>query len=673
MKRSFTIIISILSAVLLHAQEHDNRIVEKNDTLVPAVKVDHIKVARDIGHMGSSIKGIKAVITPLGEGDPIKWVQALPGVTTGADGTTSMFIRGGNMGNNLVTLDGVPIYGYSHILGMTTVVPQAVLSGATLSKGGFDGSESNFTAGHVRMDSKVPVDGFSAEGSLNNFLVGAHAEGTWKRFSGILSTRISPLTLEYAALKGALPKFMGGLDQFKARVGDVYGKFRFDMNDMTYMELSGFRSFDKYTIALGEDSNEQFGWNNLIGIFRINRNGLQTMTDFVTSYNVYDSFQYQDKMFRGVMNHLDLKSDLREFSMAFNQNHSLGSRRWYGLGYGARFNHISIAPGHASDNRNPTRHFFMNFYLQPSVSIPDIFSFKGFARTNFFSGTMRQSAFEYGVSTKVNMGKHVAFEATYDDLSQFYHTLEGLPTGWSLDMIVPSNDRMAPERSRQLSVGISSEIGNHSFSVAGFGKRMNGLVYFKYSQALFSGALLDWSRSIDTGNGDSYGGEFMYEYQSKDTYVRVGYTLSKTNRYGFMTLNDGAEFHARFDRTHVLNLTATWRDFTAALTWQSGNWENGASEKFLIDLLPDGTFTGDYYSTFNNFRMPAVFRLDLGYRHTFTHGIFNHEVSVGVCNVTNHFNPFMLYFDAKEENWKGLCLLPIMPNFSYIFSIGKNK
>ncbi|MBO4657480.1 MAG: hypothetical protein J5639_06880 [Bacteroidales bacterium] len=42
-----------------------------------------------------------------------------------------------------------------------------------------------------------------------------------------------------------------------------------------------------------------------------------------------------------------------------------------------------------------------------------------------------------------------------------------------------------------------------------------------------------------------------------------------------------------------------------------------------------------------------------------------HSVNVGVCNVTNHFNPFMLYFDAESESWKEIALLPIMPNFSY--------
>jgi hypothetical protein len=79
------------------------------DTLKAAVKTDAMKVARDIVSQVADVEAIRAVVTPLGEGDPVKWVQTLPGVTTGADGTTAFYVRGGNMGNNLITLDGVPV------------------------------------------------------------------------------------------------------------------------------------------------------------------------------------------------------------------------------------------------------------------------------------------------------------------------------------------------------------------------------------------------------------------------------------------------------------------------------------------------------------------------------------------------------------------------------------
>jgi hypothetical protein len=114
----------------------------------------------------------------------------------------------------------------------------------------------------------------------------------------------------------------------------------------------------------------------------------------------------------------------------------------------------------------------------------------------------------------------------------------------------------------------------------------------------------------------------------------------------------------------VLNATAQWRGFSATVILQSGHWENGAPQTYRMHV-PDAEWTAKYYSGVNNYQMPLVFRLDLGWQKSFTTGKVNHTVNIGICNVTNHFNPFMLYFDTRTESWKEIALLPTLPNFSY--------
>ena len=135
------------------------------DTLNAAVKTDAMKIARDIVSLEADIEAVRAVVTPLGEGDPVKWAQTLPGVVTGADGTTSFYVRGGNMSNNLITLDGAPVYGYSHLLGLTTSMPQSVVATSELQKGGFTGLDNNFTASHLKITTRNPEKGFHAGAS----------------------------------------------------------------------------------------------------------------------------------------------------------------------------------------------------------------------------------------------------------------------------------------------------------------------------------------------------------------------------------------------------------------------------------------------------------------------------------------------------------------------------
>ena len=661
------------------------QITEQYDTLTAAVKTDSRRVAEAIGRVSTDLDGVRRVISPLGEGDPIRWAQGLPGVSTGADGTTAFYVRGGNMGNNLITLDGVPVYGYSHLLGLTTIIPQDVMSEATLLKGGFDGGSSNFTAGHLAITTRDPdMEKFRMSAALNNFLASVSLETPInEKMSFMFSGRISPLAWEYKAIQGMLPDLLGGFDDFGAGVGDLYGKFRWQTGKRSFLNVSFLGSMDGYSFGtvtedeggIRHSNSEKMGWNNMIGAVSWHLDGARSFMDFRASVNRYTSSQEQHKYYRGVMNHLTLKSSLTEYMLSFDRTESMFKA--FKIDYGTKFRVAEFAPGQVASLNNRSNSFLGTVYLQGRYDIEEKLSLRATARGHYYRN-MKDKAIKTA-QEKINAGrydydasvaldwkifKYLSLEATFDRMVQHYHTLEGLPVGWSLDMIVPSSRDIVPENALQGNLGFSSEIGKHTVSAGGFYKQMNDLVYYKYAQSLFSGGMASWEEDVDLGKGTSYGAEFLHEYVGKDLYTRVSYTWSKTNRYGFPNVNEGGEFHARFDRRHVLNAVAQWKGFSAAVSLQSGHWENGAAETYPMHV-PGAEWTADYFSGVNNYHMPTVFRLDLGYLFSFETGKVKHDVNVGLCNATNHFNPFMLYFDAATEGWKMIALLPILPNFSY--------
>lgn len=656
----------------------------QHDTLTAAVKTDSRRVVESLGKLSTGLEGVRRVISPLGEGDPIRWAQGLPGVSTGADGTTAFYVRGGNMGNNLITLDGVPVYGYSHLLGLTTIIPQDVMSEATLLKGGFDGGSSNFTAGHLAITTRDPdMEKFRMSAAMNNFLASVALETPInEKMSFMFSGRISPLALEYKAVQGMLPDLLGGFDDFGAGVGDLYGKFRWQTGKRSVLNASFLGSMDGYSfVTVTEDeggirhrNSEKMGWNNMIGIVSWHVDGNRSFMDFRASVNRYTSSQEQHKYFRGVMNDLTLKSSLTEYMLSFDRTESMFKA--FKIDYGTKFRIAEFAPGQVASVNNTSNTLLGTAYLQGRFDIEDRLSLRATARGHYYSnfkdksvkgGNVGRFDVDASVALDWNIFKYLSLEATFDRMVQHYHTLEGLPVGWSLDMIVPSSREIVPENALQGNLGFSSQIGKHTLSAGGFYKQMNDLVYYKYAQTLFSGGMASWEEDVDLGKGTSYGAEFLHEYVGKDLYTRVSYTWSKTNRYGFPNVNEGGEFHARFDRRHVLNAVAQWKGFSAAVSLQSGHWENGAAETYPMHV-PGAEWTADYFSGVNNYHMPTVFRLDLGYMFSFETGKVKHDVSVGLCNATNHFNPFMLYFDAATEGWKMIALLPILPNFSYRIS-----
>lgn len=670
MKRFLLLIPGLLLAVSASFAQD----VEFRDTLRAAIKVDTRKVARTIGGLSTDMEGIRSAASPLGEGDPIKWVQGLPGVTTGADGSSAFYVRGGNMGNNLFSIDGVPVYGFSHLLGLTTVVPASVIGNVTLSKGGFDGSENNFTASHLKVVSRDPGRESRTDVALNNFLVSASHEGAVNdRVSYLASARISPLALEYRAVRGMLPDILGGLDDFSAGVGDLYGKVHVALDGGRTLDISGMGSADYYYFAPDEDSRDTMGWNNAFGQLRYSTRG-ETSRDISVYINHYGSLQKQDRVYRDKMNHLKLNTDLTEVAAGADWRRARpGSPT---LSWGSRLRGALFRPGRVASVHNAAWTLLANAYVQADYIVPDGYELKGYLRGNAFFN-FRNGGIdinpEAGVSARLHLGPRVSLEAGADRLVQYYHTLEGLPVGWSLDMIVPSGKQIDPESVIQASLGLSVDAGHHSVSVGGFYKWMDNLVYYKYSPSLFSGGMAGWEGNVDQGQGQSYGLEFLHEYQNGDLYARTSYTLSRTDRRGFPGICDGGVFNARFDRRHVLNAVAQWKGASASFTLQSGHWENGASQRYAM-TIPGEKWVADYYSGVNNYQMPMVLRLDIGYQFSFTTGRVAHEVNIGVCNVTNHFNPFMIYYDAKTESWQQLALLPIIPNFSWRISTGaKNR
>ena len=278
---------------------------------------------------------------------------------------------------------------------------------------------------------------------------------------------------------------------------------------------------------------------------------------------------------------------------------------------------------------------------------------------------------------RVRLFKFLGVEFTADKLGQYYHTLEGIPLGWSLEMIVPPSEKFKPEKTDQLYAGIYTDFRSHHVSLGAYSKKMKNLVYFSDATKLFDSALAGWENNIDVGLGASKGVEFLYENTGGPVNWRVAYTLSKTDRT-FEELNYGISFPAKYDRRHVLNVSVGTilkkgenADITAAalFTYQSGHWETVPAGYFKEEDSIFGTvIEQSFYTSLNNYRMPPYIRLDLSAAIEFKKTRRPQSLNVGIYNVLNRHNPFALSYDPGTDTWKKLSLLPIMPSLKYTVS-----
>ena len=67
----------------------------------------------------------------------LKALQLLPGVQSGGEGSSGLYVRGGSPDQNLILLDGTPVYNASHLFGFFSVFNADAIKNVELIKGGF--------------------------------------------------------------------------------------------------------------------------------------------------------------------------------------------------------------------------------------------------------------------------------------------------------------------------------------------------------------------------------------------------------------------------------------------------------------------------------------------------------------------------------------------------------
>ena len=80
---------------------------------------------------------IKSSTVVLGEPDLIKTLQLMPGIQSGMEGFSGIYVRGGGPDENLIMLDGVTIYNVSHMFGLFSAFTPEAVKKVTVYTGAF--------------------------------------------------------------------------------------------------------------------------------------------------------------------------------------------------------------------------------------------------------------------------------------------------------------------------------------------------------------------------------------------------------------------------------------------------------------------------------------------------------------------------------------------------------
>ena len=111
---------------------------------------------RSNGVIGVSKETLDMLPTFFGEKELVRAIQLLPGVQSGSEGSTSIYVRGGSSDQNLVSLDKVPLFNLSHLFEIMSVFNSDVIHSADLFKNYFPTSLSNRLTSAISVFTKTP-------------------------------------------------------------------------------------------------------------------------------------------------------------------------------------------------------------------------------------------------------------------------------------------------------------------------------------------------------------------------------------------------------------------------------------------------------------------------------------------------------------------------------------
>lgn len=182
---------------------------------------------------------IELVPTPDVSGDLASYLTTVPGVVTTGDRGGQLFIRGGEPTQNLVLLDGMPLYQPFHVLGFYSAFPSDILTRADLYAGGYDarfgGQLSSVLDVATRNGNKRA---FTASASVAPFVSSALVEGPLVpgRVSFVGSGRVSVIEQGASQL----------VDQdLPYDFGDVFGKVHTNISQSGQLSVSAIHTWDR--------------------------------------------------------------------------------------------------------------------------------------------------------------------------------------------------------------------------------------------------------------------------------------------------------------------------------------------------------------------------------------------------------------------------------------------
>lgn len=648
-----------------------------------------------------SMAEVEALPALLGETDLLKAFQLMPGIQSGIEGSTGLYVRGGTPGETLILLDGATVYNAGHLFGFMSTFNTDAINSAELLKGGFPARYGGRLAGvldiTMREGNRKEFEGRGAVGLLASRIT---VEGPLikNKSSFIVSARRTYLD----AITWVIQKVRSSDAILGYYFYDVNAKWNLDISKRDRIFMSFYAGRDK-----GYANGEEFGivgedkfqyeqaWSNATLTFRWNRvinarmfaNTTVLFSRFRSSilegntYSLENNIVQSEGSYASGLMDLSTKTDVEYFP---HRDHQIrfGSMMTRHL-YTPSFQRFLERDTELDIDTTVSTPFNVSTY-EGAVYAEDEISLSRRLKSNVgihvsgyhVDGTAYASV-QPRLATSFLLPQEWALKFSFAQMRQYIQLLSNSSVGLPTDLWLPSTSRVPPQKAWQVAAGVARTIDAQALDISleAYYKEMNGVIAYREGSS-FVGSSREWEDEVTIGRGWTYGIEMSVRRKRGRTTGWIGYTLSWSKRR-FSDLNAGQVFPHRYDRRHDISvaLIHNWGLREASLIWvySTGHALTLAHSRYRQDGL-----LIDVYGARNSYRTPSYHRLDLSVRRPSGPGKRS-EVILSLYNAYSRRNTFFVFEEEstsvepnrnyliEERAVKRFTLLPITPSVSYRF------
>ncbi|SHG53813.1 TonB-dependent receptor [Flavobacterium johnsoniae] len=659
-----------------------------------------------------SMQEIKRIPVAMGEPDPLKSILTLPGVTNAGEASSGFNVRGGAADQNLILLDGAPVYNDSHMFGFFSVFNADIVNGLDLYKGGIPSKFGGRVSSVLDVTQQTgDFENYKVNGGIGVISSRLLVQGPLQKDKGsfIVSGRTSyaHLFLKLADNKNSAMfydfnaklnyrfnanntlTFSGYLgndifdinDRFSSKYGNTMGilSWKHKFSDRLNHNLSVFYSDYKFNLGLSMenfewDSNIQnyglkYGWNyqksekfkinyGIDGLYYNFNPGTVQPTSIDSQFN----YKQLDKKYAlETSAYLDFENQITE---KLNFRYGLRYSMFYRLGSEA----ISTYENGQSVVYNPLYKIY-----EEGTPTGTTYYGKG-KKISSFDNFEPRAALSYAFNDNTSV------KASYNRMAQYIHILSNTQSPLPMSIWTPSGPFTKPQLLDQYAVGYFKNFKDNDYSFEGelfYKKVQNRIDYIDGADILANNNI---EQVILNGKARSYGMELLFRKNTGIFTGWISYTLSRAEQKtpGRTAeepgIANGDWYLSGYDKMHNLSVVGSYEfspkwSFNGNFTLQSGQpvtYANGYYEFGGIHV-PN-------YSLRNENRLPLFHHLDVAATYTprpdkkkgwQSYWVFS------IYNIYNRKNAASMSFTTNEDTGanetRRLSIFGIVPGVSYNF------